>query len=369
MPKRILLVDDEQLFLKNLKAGLKPLADIFAIDICYSVNQAIKLLVINEYDLVITDIQMPEKSGIDLLFYLKNIQFPGKVMVMSAYNTDQYNEKLNDYGIIDIITKPFNLEWFINHLVERFKEDDERTVTSESINLITVMQIINLEVKTAVLEIDINDKKGSIYFVDGEIIHAEYDNLEGERAVLKLISLNRGVISVKKIDKKIKRTMDIPFIQYMMNIMKTIDEIRRDQQIQVKKEKNKQKIGNLKEKKMAIQESLKILEEVNGYLGAGIFTPQGEILEGSTEISGIHFEEAGSLVHDTLNNSKAMAKEVGFGKLDLIQLYSEMGIILAKCYNDGNTHFHTILVIKNDGNVAMAKLKLEKVVNLIKEEL
>ena len=118
---------------------------------------------------------------------------------------------------------------------------------------------------------------------------------------------------------------------------------------------------------MPIAKVLDFLKDVNGYLGAGVFTPQGEMLEGVADISGIHFEEAGSLIHDTLKDAKEMVKGVGFGNLDMIQLYTEMGVIFAICSHEGNQHFHTILVIKNDGNVAMAKMKLKKAVEAIKE--
>jgi hypothetical protein len=220
------------------------------------------------------------------------------------------------------------------------------------------------------LQIDIDDKKGMIYFIEGEIVHAEYDGLEGENAVLKLITIDKGIISVMKVDEMVKHTMEIPFVQYLMNIMKTVDELRRDRQVKQAQQKKEVKKSNKNtEETMAIEEILKMLTEVNGYLGAGVFTPQGEILEGSTDISGIHFEEAGSVIHDTLSNSKTMSRNVGFGKLDMLQLYSEMGVVFAKCYNDGKVHFHTIMVIKNDGNLAMAKLKLEKTVEALKDVL
>lgn len=369
MPKKILLVDDEELFLNSLKEGLSSLADIFETDICFSVNQAIKHLATQNYDLVVTDLRMPDKSGIELLIYLRDIHFTGKVMVMSAYSTDESSQEIKSLGVVGIISKPFKLEWFKEMLLNQFKKEKERTVTFESIDLVTVMQIINMEQKTSALQIDIDDKKGTIYFVQGEIIHAEYDALEDEEAVSKLITLEEGIISVKNIKGKVKRTMEIPFVQYLMNMMKIIDERRRDREAasgNPKKELKKSKKGKNKEDSMAIEEILKTLTEVKGYLGAGVFTPQGEILGGSTEISGIHFEEAGSVIHDTLSNSKTMAKNVGFGILDMIQLYSEIGIIFAKCYNDGKLHFHTILVIKTDGNVAMAKLKLNKTVDALK---
>ncbi len=119
---------------------------------------------------------------------------------------------------------------------------------------------------------------------------------------------------------------------------------------------------------MAIGEKLDMLKEINGYLGSGVFTPQGEMLEGTSDISGIRFEEAGSLIHDALKDSKSMADHIGFGNLNLLQLYTQLGIVFAKCYNQGNLHFHTILVIKNDGNIAMARLKLNKVVDALISE-
>ena len=119
---------------------------------------------------------------------------------------------------------------------------------------------------------------------------------------------------------------------------------------------------------MAIKDKINILQDVNGYLGAGIFTPQGEMLEGVADVSGIHFETSGSQVHDTLLNAQKMSSEAGFGAADMIQIDTEMGIVFCKCFNDGDLHFHTVLVIKSDGNIAMAKMKMKKFVNEVKSE-
>lgn len=404
MPKRLLLVDDEEFFLRSLKDGLASLSNIFETDICYSVNEAIKHVVTKSYDLLITDIRMPGKTGIDLLIYLREMRFKGKVMVMSAYNTNETSKQIKSCGVVDLISKPFKLEWFKNMLLERFQTPEAPgTITFETIDLITVMQIIHMEKKTSALEVDNQGIKGMIYFYDGEIIHAEYNDLEGERAILKMISLGGANISVKSVQGKIRRTMEVPFVEYMMNIMKTIDEIRRDQKdgriaptlenenIKENITENEEEIHLLeqafphealesnkyehqvithkqKENTVAVNEILKELTDVKGYLGAGVFTPQGELLEGTSEISGIHFEQAGSLIHDALSDAKRMTREIGFGNLDMLQFYSEMGIIFAVCFEEGGMHFHTILVIKTDGNIAMAKLKLKKVVDLLKLE-
>lgn len=376
MPKQLLLVDDEEFFLESLKDGLEPMSDIFETDICHSVNEAIKYVVTKSYDAVITDIRMPGKSGIELLIYLRELKFKGRVMVMSAYNTLETKKQIKSLGAVDVISKPFRLEWFKTMLLEKFtKEPPEQTVTFESIDLITVMQIINMEKKTSALEVDVDGRKGSIYFVDGEIVHAEFSGLEGEHAIMKMITLAPGNIAVKKAQEKVRRSMQVPFVQYIVDIMRIIDEIRRDRGLEPgqplespdypEQQKNQNQTNTKEELQMAINEILKQLTDVKGYLGAGVFTPQGELLEGTAEISGIHFEQAGSLIHDSLSESSKMCSEIGFGKLDMLQLYTEMGIIFAVCREDGNIHFHTILVIKTDGNIAMAKLKLKKVVDAL----
>jgi predicted regulator of Ras-like GTPase activity (Roadblock/LC7/MglB family) len=154
-----------------------------------------------------------------------------------------------------------------------------------------------------------------------------------------------------------------PFSELLMSSLQSVDHAnRRHEQINGEN-------GNAREvPAMAIKDHLQQFTDVGGYLGSGVFTPQGEMLEGTTEISGIHFETAGSMIHDMLLNAKRVSETSGFGNCDMLQLETEMGIILAKCFNDGKIHFHTVLVINKNGNVAMAKMKLKKVVELVKAE-
>ncbi len=366
MSNKLLMVDDEKVFLKSLKAGLSHLSTVFKTDICFNFHEAVTLIKQNQYALIITDIRMPGKSGIDLLLHLKKINFEGGVKVMSAFNSEVNLKRINALGIVDVIPKPFDLKWFQNMLVEYFEREDESSVTFESIDLMSVMQVLHLDKKSSALMIDVDRKKGIIYYKDGEIIDAEYNDFKGEAAFIELVTMNRGKISVNKIKGKVKRTINIPFVEFLMNTMKLIDEMSLHRG---NKGNRKLMPEENKEDMMAIKEVLKVLEDVNGYLGSGVFTPQGEMLEGSIEVSGITFETAGSLIHDTLKNSKKLAKDAGFGNLSMIQLYTEMGVVFAVCFNEGKLHFHTVLILKTDGNIAMAKMKLSNVVEALKTVL
>jgi predicted regulator of Ras-like GTPase activity (Roadblock/LC7/MglB family) len=257
-------------------------------------------------------------------------------------------------------------------LLEFFSTPRDEMVTFESIDLINVMQIINLDKKTSALEIDFDGKKGIIYFKDGEIINGEYDNLTGGEAVSKLIDLNRGKISVKTIKRKVKRVVQVPFMKYMIETVKTIDErefFRDKKPARVEVKKSKKDIIN----KKSIRKILQNLEAVKGYIGAGVFSPEGDLLEGVTvdgsKNNGIELKDAGFLVNVAIRNSQNVVDELGFGPLKTIQLYGETGIIFLVCQNDKKSHFYTALFITEDGNISIAKKKLQEVVESLKPEL
>ncbi len=119
---------------------------------------------------------------------------------------------------------------------------------------------------------------------------------------------------------------------------------------------------------MAIHDKLKAFEDVKGFLGAAVFSPEGELLEGNAEISGLTMEVIGSLLNDVLLEAQEMTEKSGFGHADFIQINSDAGMMLAKCHNEAGKHYHTVLFLKPDGNIAMAKMKMKAVVEALKEE-
>jgi DNA-binding response OmpR family regulator len=363
MAKRLLIIDDEESFLKSLQERLVSASHIYTTDISTSVDQAIALCAKTKYDLIISDIFMPGKTGLNLFLELKKKKFRGDIMAMTGQGDQTLYNRIKELGGLDTIIKPFDFEWFKEMLVNFFQRQEGFYGTIDSIGLSTILQVISIERKTAAVQITIERKKGFLFFEDGEIVHAEYGSLVGEKAAKLLIAQNRGQFSLLNKKVKTKKTISIPFSELLMNALKESDEKREKSQ-----EKDKKNIKDEEVLKMAIKDHLKLFGDIGGYLGSGVFTPQGEMLEGTTEISGIHFETAGSMIHDMLLNAKKVSETSGFGNCDMLQLDTEMGIILAKCFNDGKIHFHTVLVIKKDGNVAMAKIAMKKVVELLKPE-
>jgi CheY-like chemotaxis protein len=249
MEKRILLVDDEKFFLEGLKEGLSDFKEIFATDICFSVDEAIKLFKKHRYDLIISDIRMPRKSGLDLFVYLKKQKYQGGFFAMTAYGTEEVLSKIKKLGGLDIILKPFSFSWFKDKIMGFFVEEEGVSGTVNVIDLTSLLQMINLEKKSLSVKISINDKYGYLHFKSGEIIHAEFDNLEGEEAAFHLIRTRKGRFSVEKQSKDTKHTIDTPFMVLLMNVMKKADEEGKVKKSDSKDEQKNEKEEDKEEKK------------------------------------------------------------------------------------------------------------------------
>ena len=88
--KRILLVDDHSI----VRQGLKNLIDLEdTLNVtgeAASGIEALKLVRNNQYDIVVLDISMPDKNGVDTLHDLKHIAPNLPVLILSGYAEEQY---------------------------------------------------------------------------------------------------------------------------------------------------------------------------------------------------------------------------------------------------------------------------------------
>jgi two-component system, NtrC family, response regulator HupR/HoxA len=107
--KTVLFVDDEENLLMSLKRGLmdEPYERLFAV----GGKQALELMEHNEVHLIVTDMRMPEMSGLELLKIVRQ-KYPDTVrMVLSGYTqVTTLLTAINDGHIYKYITKPWKLE-------------------------------------------------------------------------------------------------------------------------------------------------------------------------------------------------------------------------------------------------------------------
>ncbi|MBS1796155.1 MAG: response regulator transcription factor [Acidobacteria bacterium] len=107
MKIRTLIVDDEPLARERVRRFLRDEADVAVVGECGDGAEAIEFIKNERPDLVFLDIQMPEKTGFEVVRALDPKTAPTIVFV-TAY--DQYALQAFDASALDYLLKPFNRE-------------------------------------------------------------------------------------------------------------------------------------------------------------------------------------------------------------------------------------------------------------------
>jgi two-component system, LytTR family, response regulator len=108
-PLRILLVDDEALARQRLEDLLRHQENIEIVGTADNGEAAVSAIRMLKPDLVFLDVQMPGKTGLDVIRTIGPDDMPATVFV-TAY--DQYALKAFDLAAIDYLVKPFDDERF-----------------------------------------------------------------------------------------------------------------------------------------------------------------------------------------------------------------------------------------------------------------
>lgn len=155
MKSRILVVDDEESIREFLEIMLKK--EGYEITLAEDGQKAIDLLAKKSFDMIISDLQMPNVTGIELLKHVRD-SYPDIVfMMITAFGTTETAVDAMKMGAYDYLTKPFKI-------------DEVR------LNIANALRSKNLEVENKVLKKELN-KEYSFQNVVGnsEAMHHIFD--------------------------------------------------------------------------------------------------------------------------------------------------------------------------------------------------
>ncbi|HEX2845100.1 MAG TPA: LytTR family DNA-binding domain-containing protein [Chitinophagaceae bacterium] len=104
---KILIVDDERLAREEIKQHLLGCRDFDIVGEAENADEAEKLIIQLQPDLLFLDIQMPERSGLELL---ESLEYVPEIIFTTAY--DQYAVKAFELNALDYLVKPIRRERF-----------------------------------------------------------------------------------------------------------------------------------------------------------------------------------------------------------------------------------------------------------------
>jgi two-component system response regulator AtoC len=107
MVPSVLIVDDE----KHTREGLQQaLSEHYDITVAANADEAFNLMDVQPFDVILTDLRMPGKSGLKVID--RALELPNKpaVLMMTAYGSIDAAVEAMKRGAVDFLTKPVNIE-------------------------------------------------------------------------------------------------------------------------------------------------------------------------------------------------------------------------------------------------------------------
>lgn len=107
MKVKMLIVDDEPMQLSLIRSVVQKLRPSYEITATYVPQQALELLKQQPINALITDVKMPDISGIELIEAARAFQIsPLEIIILSGFDDFQYAKKAISNGVLEYLLKP-----------------------------------------------------------------------------------------------------------------------------------------------------------------------------------------------------------------------------------------------------------------------
>lgn len=222
--KRVLIVDDEEDLTWSISKNLSKDKDKFDLICVNSGTEALKIMSQVQVDLVVSDIRMPEINGLDLLLEIKEKYGDVKVIIMTAYGSPDYEKTAFERGCIYYLEKPFEISHLRELIIDSLNEKKGFVGQVSDFQLSDIIQMNCLGRLTTALYVEKGKDTGVIFFRDGNIVHAEANNLSGEDAFYRILSWEGGSFSSKKGFETTEETIFKGWQSLLLEGMKRADE-------------------------------------------------------------------------------------------------------------------------------------------------
>ncbi|GBD97498.1 MAG TPA: response regulator [Nitrospirae bacterium] len=109
---KILIIDDEELICWSLKKIFEK--EEYSVNCAHTGDDALRKLNENRYDIVITDLKLPDVRGLEIVKKIKEMAVDTVVIVMSSYFPEPVVDDVMKHGVFRCVNKPFEINDIIS---------------------------------------------------------------------------------------------------------------------------------------------------------------------------------------------------------------------------------------------------------------
>ncbi len=111
---KLMLIENDQAVATTLKKFCQ--LDGHQCEVFYSSREGVAAYKHEEFDVVLTDIRMPEMDGIELLKNIRSLDPEARVILMTGFLEDRISMEAARHGVSAVLSKPFKIQELLGTL-------------------------------------------------------------------------------------------------------------------------------------------------------------------------------------------------------------------------------------------------------------
>jgi DNA-binding NtrC family response regulator len=106
----VLLIDDERGFLQALSEALQAKQKDITVDLALNAEQALLLISVSDYDVIVSDVRMPGMDGLELVQRCRQLRPDSPVVLMTGYGDRELEAQASKCGAYAFLHKPVDAD-------------------------------------------------------------------------------------------------------------------------------------------------------------------------------------------------------------------------------------------------------------------
>lgn len=221
---RVLLVDDEESVVFALYRVLYQDNARYDVLLAKTAEIARDILRDGPIDVLVTDVHLPGRSGMDLLGWAAVKAPSTRAIVMTAYDPSGIKDRAHASGCLRLVQKPFDAGEMREAILDALDPRDSIAGNLGELSIMDVVQMLCIARKSATLRVTAGGSAGAVLIDAGELIHAIWDDLTGEAAFERMIAVKYGAFSSAPLPAGVERTLHGDWQHLLIEGLRKLDE-------------------------------------------------------------------------------------------------------------------------------------------------
>jgi len=407
---RVLVIEDDVDFGWNITRYLNSFPNEFLTQSAPDGETGLKIVASTDVDIVLTDIMLPGIQGIEVIRKIFATDNAPQIVAMTGHTSPELRSLALREGALRFLEKPIDLEDLRLVLWEAIDLGPDAARDRNPLDFIELCHLLVATIKTATVRIRFGRDVGHLSVRDGSVVHASTTRLEGIEAFhrmagwrtegLEELSEDRSKnfpenisLAPDDLSAELERLTDgenwpdgdvtpgdaeetrEEFGAGLNIALKGDNTLNspKSQSHKTKSSKNNQKrIADQarKETVMSLEGYLEDFKGIKGYLGSAIMEFTGEALAVDVVDSKTPLEAASATFNDIFRSAHEASTKIGLDACNTLVITTPKGLVVMQCSGvDSSLHLHWIVLLGKDGNQALAKMTIERLMPKVMEEL